>query len=232
MTENKIINIKKLRLKLKEESHKKVRGSTYPLGYKTLCHLCKIHPKHTKCDEIYAKIWLIGRAYSVALERRKNKVLDTDEFYDKLVIRLKNRGKKIDKALAGLKTQNINDRNFIKILKAYETVLHVLTDILKNIEKGARENRSFVSKYLHFHKPNLFYIYDKYAKIGLNRIWNIIGAREKYKVSHVGSEYGKYFYKAYILSKVWNIKKARELDILLSYAGKLKDREWEKTIWQ
>ena len=60
---------------------------TWDLGNQVLYDLCKKHPEHTRPDEILAKIWLIGRAYSASIERRRNKGegLVGDAFYESVV---------------------------------------------------------------------------------------------------------------------------------------------------
>lgn len=43
-----------------------------------------------------------------------------------------------------------------------------LVDVFKSVTNDSK--RSLVSKYLHFHRPDLFYIYDEYAAEGLKRL--------------------------------------------------------------
>lgn len=47
--------------------------SKWKFGNDVLYKLCKDHPDHKSEDVVIAKIWLIGRAYSAAIERRKDK---------------------------------------------------------------------------------------------------------------------------------------------------------------
>ena len=45
----------------------------------------------TLFEKIISKVWLIGRAYSAAIERRPNKTMDNDSFYiNKVAPQLKN----------------------------------------------------------------------------------------------------------------------------------------------
>ena len=46
--------------------------SPWDLGNEVLYSLCHDYPKHDRGDAIIAKIWLIGRSYAAAIERRKN----------------------------------------------------------------------------------------------------------------------------------------------------------------
>ena len=43
----------------------------WSLGNSVLYDLCKTYPTHKDKKSIVAKIWLIGRAYAAAIERRK-----------------------------------------------------------------------------------------------------------------------------------------------------------------
>ena len=45
----------------------------WDFGNKVLYDLCACNFKHDSDDKIIAKVWLLGRAYSVAVERRKTK---------------------------------------------------------------------------------------------------------------------------------------------------------------
>ncbi len=57
----------------------------WALGNETLYKLCRDHPEHKNDKAIVAKIWLIGRSYAAAIERRKNKAANNpivnDAFY-------------------------------------------------------------------------------------------------------------------------------------------------------
>jgi hypothetical protein len=46
--------------------------SIWDLGNQVLYSLCQDHPGHDHGDAIVAKVWLIGRSYAAAIERRKN----------------------------------------------------------------------------------------------------------------------------------------------------------------
>jgi len=60
----------------------------WSLGNQVLYDLCASHPEHRDDRVILAKVWLIGRAYSAAVERRRT-LRDTatmgDRFYTKVV---------------------------------------------------------------------------------------------------------------------------------------------------
>src|ERR1035437_7905224 len=123
-----------------DEALKKNR--VWDLGNKVLYDLCHKHPLHQKHDEIIAKVWLIGRSYAAAIERRKNKNSDSqgDKFYEKIVgPKIRNKG--IDKWFAWLKKQPTPTN----AIKTHFKLMGLFAEI------SDHKNRSLASKYLHFH---------------------------------------------------------------------------------
>lgn len=141
------------------------KPTPYDLGNKILYQLCSSHPKHDKDEEIIAKVWLIGRAYSVALERNKKKDRETnDTFYIKDVVAVF-RNSDLDDKIAELKSvDELNSDNIKKSLEIHAFLVKCISSITE------QSNRSFCSKYLHFHFPNLFYIYDSNALSALRKL--------------------------------------------------------------
>jgi hypothetical protein len=138
--------------------------SPWDLGNKVLYSLCQDYPNHDSGEAIIAKIWLIGRSYAAAIERRKNAVETSDDFYEITVVEtIKNSD--IDSWIASLPNHLLDPwhelGNVITIHKKLMDVFSTLTDMNK---------RALASKYLHFHKPNLFYIYDSRAKEAISKI--------------------------------------------------------------
>lgn len=137
-------------------------------GNQVLYDLCRESPKHTDESEIRAKIWLIGRAYSVAIERRKKHLVgkskkSNDEFYSfvtgKIVkFHFDRYIKKIPKT-----TLKLNEANIKIICDAHQ----YLTDRFKYLT--GLNQRSLASKYLHFHRP-LVPIYDSRARMAIKNI--------------------------------------------------------------
>ncbi len=146
-------------MKIEKELIVKTKNTEWDLGNKILYDLCKNYPNHNKVDEIIAKCLLIGRAYAAALERRpkKGEELNDDFYLDKVGVFLKE--SKIDDNFTNLKKINlINENNVISILEKHS----FLNDLTFQITNGMYK-RSFASKYLHFHFPDLFFIYDSRA---------------------------------------------------------------------
>lgn len=55
--------------------------SPWRVGNEVLYELCRTRPTHTDEADVIAKIWLIGRSYAAAIERRRNKSDGNDNFY-------------------------------------------------------------------------------------------------------------------------------------------------------
>jgi len=205
-------DVKKL-LKSFKDFHKN-KGKEYNLkiwdkGNKVLYDLCKKYPEHKEEDEIFAKIWLIGRAYSVAIERRpieKNKKKKSnDDFYKDVV-------KKIRKSEFDKKIKNIpikGGRLAKKNIKIICDVHSYIIKILKPLTK--QHNISFASKYLHFHRP-LVPIYDSRAKKSIARIFREnrylkeCERKLNIKKSDSGKEYQSFVEKIFCLQSLLDEK--------------------------
>ncbi|WP_315745472.1 MULTISPECIES: hypothetical protein [unclassified Bradyrhizobium] len=120
-----------------------------------LYNLCRDHPEHKQVDVIISKLMIVGRVYAAQLERRRNAGEEsTDTFYVKVAEGLIRSD--IDEWLRSLRTAN-------KPTTDLTLVVHRrLLDLFKSLT--GMENRSFASKYLHFHCPGLFFIYDTRAR--------------------------------------------------------------------
>ena len=127
---------------------------------KVLYDLCKDNPEHKEDDVIIAKMMLIGRTYAAAIERRKIvKNISADSFYENNVVNaVKNSD--IDIWLKNLPDSFTNP--WIELGQVV-AVHKKLVDIFYSITQ--LHKRSLASKYLHFHKPNIFYIYEPLSKV-------------------------------------------------------------------
>ncbi len=163
--------------------------------------MCEKYPRHDNDSEIYAKFWLIGRAYAVQLERNKRKVKIKGDFYKQVAKTVKNR---FDQFLLPLKGRNLTTNEDVRI------ILQIHRAVMKFIRKEITEDdkRSFVSKYLHFHFRDLFFIYDSKASSVINSIISQCGYDEEkrdYKKIINDTEYDKpyadFFIKCFFLKK-------------------------------
>lgn len=138
-------------------------------GNEILYRMCRESPDHTNVPEVIAKVWLIGRSYAAAIERRKIRFESGDAFY-------------VDKVGPGLVASDIDrwladarqcdptlDASLATLLEAHWR-LTGLFSALSGLEK-----RSLASKYLHFHVPALFYIYDSRAVAAMRRLTRVVG---------------------------------------------------------
>lgn len=148
----------------KEDVGFALERSPWDLGNKVLYDLCQNYSKHDKDDAIIAKVWLIGRSYAAAIERRKNAAGTSDNFYETTVVE-KMKELKIDEWLAGLPEQMTDPWSELgSIVTVHKKLMKLFFDITE------LEKRSLASKYLHFHKPNLFFIYDSRAKAAITKV--------------------------------------------------------------
>ena len=138
--------------------------SPWDLGNQVLYSLCQNHPKHDMDDAIIAKVWLIGRSYAAAIERRKKAEETSDDFYEITVVE-KIKKSKLDDWLAALPNQILGPW---RELSSVITVHKRLMDIFSNLTGLGK--RALASKYLHFHRPDLFFIYDSRAKEAITKI--------------------------------------------------------------
>ena len=124
-----------------------------------LYDVCATYPDHINEPEVAAKVVLIGRTYSVALERAKRPGESADDFYLKRVVpTIIESG--IDEWISGLAKFEAPNRETMmpQILRVHRQVV----DLIQGITD--RQHRSFASKYLHFHRPEHFFIFDSRAE--------------------------------------------------------------------
>ena len=170
-------------------------------GNNILYDLCKNNFKHKRDDVIITKVLFIGRIYATALERRKNKINgDTSIFYIKRVVPAF-RKSKLDDLLAKLskiKVLSIDDIPFV--LETHNYLMKTLNEIT------GYNNRSFCSKYLHFHLPSLFFIYDKFASKKLSELRSGVSKDLSHIIKHknIDMKYSKYFCKCFDLKNEIN----------------------------
>ena len=127
-----------------------------------LYELCRQYPGHQDAQGVTAKMLLIGRAYAATAERGRSAGSTAESSGDEFYIRDLPRALRMSaidarlRALRGLPT--ITDQNAPKIVQTHSVLMAVLRD-LTGLEK-----RALASKYLHFHIPRLFFIFDSRAQ--------------------------------------------------------------------
>lgn len=180
--------------------------------------LCKENFEHKEDKYILTKVLFIGRIYAAAVERRKNKANDiNDNFYIKTIAPTFSKSE-LDNKLHELKDlKTIEIKNIKSVLQTHyyltNTLLYKITELNK---------RSFSSKYLHFHLPDLFYIYDSRVVMALKQFKIQVPDDLKpiLSLDGIDYEYAKFYCKCYDLKRQienkYNIELSnRQLDNLL-----------------
>lgn len=158
-------------------------STPWDLGNQVLYDLCRAHPKHKLEEEIIAKIWLIGRSYAAAIERRKDVDHTSDNFYETVVVDTIKKSS-IDSWLNDLPSKIIDPwKDMGAIVSTHNRLLKLFSSIT------GLEKRSLASKYLHFHRPNLFYIYDSRAKQAIMKVTPRITSIREMSASEADPEY-------------------------------------------
>ncbi len=139
----------------------------WDFGNSVLYRMCEEYPCHDNEDVIAGKIWLIGRSYAAAIERRKTgDDYNGDDFYfDVVAPSMKEVGKELDSRIDRFKKSK---KNIADDLENILSTHRILVEIFREIT--GLEKRSLASKYLHFHCPEKFFIYDSRAKSAIRKI--------------------------------------------------------------
>lgn len=199
----------------KEQIDRCVDAKPWDLGNQVLYDLCANHFTHDTAEKILAKTLLIGRAYAAAIERRKNKSDINDNFYiDTVVPTFQN--SRLDTILADLQNKQLSVDKLHEIINAHFYLTKLLFEITE------LDKRSFSSKYLHFHLPGLFFIYDSRAVTAMRKFVSRLPSNLKALADResVDKEYSNFVYKCFylrqtIFDKFNVLLTPRQLDNLL-----------------
>lgn len=184
-----------------EQIDKAKQNRVWDFGNKILYDLCRDNFMHVKDEQILTKVLFIGRIYATALERRKKKDGKKDENKDNFYVKTLApafKEPKLDDYLKELKTiKNLNEGSIITILKVHG----YLIDKLK--AKTRHKNHSFCSKYLHFHLPDLFFIYDSRAVSALRHFTKQVPKDLKsiLEIKGIDTEYAKFYCKCFDIKR-------------------------------
>jgi hypothetical protein len=179
----------------KENIENGLLSKEWDFGNSILYELCNKNFEHKESDIIIAKVWLIGRSYAAAIERRKNKIDINDNFYINSVAPAF-QNSKLDNSLNAIKDENeITIENIEEILITHNYLIQVIKEITE------MEKRSFCSKYLHFHLPNLFFLYDSRAVTAIRQFISRVPKELTYlsKINGIDREYANFFIKSFVL---------------------------------
>lgn len=201
---------------------KDAEKSLWSFSNNILYDLCNNFFEHKTDEHILTKILFIGRVYAAAVERRKNKnKIQNDDFYKNEIIPIFINST-LDERLAKLKNMNFMDSNTIKYaLETHDYLVNILHEITD------QNKRSFSSKYLHFHIPEMYFIYDSRSIKGIRKFINKIPKEHQsiLELSNIDSEYAKFYIKCFELKNQITLNYGisltnREIDNLLINVGK------------
>jgi hypothetical protein len=189
-------------------------------GNQILYDICKKNFLHNRDKLILTKVLFIGRVYAAAIERRKNKKIeniDNNSFYIKKVLPAFKKSK-LDHHLLHLKNIKLNSETITEILEVH---FYLMSELSKLTEL---DKRSFCSKYLHFHLPNLYFLYDNRSVKALRKYKSRVSKdlNQIPKLKNVDKHYANFYCKCFELKieieKTHNTKLSpRQLDNILLY---------------
>lgn len=160
------------------------KPTPWDFGNGILYDICNKNPLHCDKSIVIAKIWLIGRAYAAAIERGPTREDSNDDFYVQTVAPTIIESK-IDHWITDAKDLSLSCENIDSIVKCHGSI----TELFKNI--SGMDKRSLASKYLHFHVPGVFFIYDTRAVSGLRKLSKFVKRAKKYS-GNGDNEYRKF----------------------------------------
>jgi hypothetical protein len=158
-------------------------------GNEVLYRMCCDAPRHDDLDKIAGKIWLIGRSYSASIERKAGKkMIEGQDFYMTQVAPAIKRSD-IDQWIDSVKDiQRVTDDNIHLVLSAHKNVTDLFSEIT-GVDK-----RSLASKYLHFHQPKAFFIFDSIASMKIRQ--RLRSVKPRFKIpKQYDYEYSAFVYR-------------------------------------
>lgn len=195
----------------------KQKNSRWEFGNSILYQMCEDYPLHNDADVVIGKIWLIGRSYAAAIERRKNAddYQGDDFYYDAVAPKMLEIGKELDSRIESLKNNTGIIADCVpEILSTHK----YLMDAFMNLT--GLEKRSLASKYLHFHCPEKFFIYDSRARAAIGKIVKRPNKKILLGIDDHDAEYGDFVCRMlelqeYLDEKLGVYEKPRAIDSFL-----------------
>lgn len=137
---------------------KALEKNPWDLSNSILYEMCQNNPSNQEQDSVLAKTLIIGRVYAAALERGVGeKKTKGGEFYIKTVF----------PQIASFfsKPSVVSKLGHLSNRANFSTAIELHGMFVMSLRRLRNSNKiSFASKYLHFHYPNDFYIFDSRAK--------------------------------------------------------------------
>jgi hypothetical protein len=133
-----------------------------------LYDLCRQYPDHSDRNGVDAKLLIIGRAYGTGIERKIHTDKTQGSSTEQLADHFWDHRKKADSILdrvRGIKGP-LSRGKLSMILREHGQLL----DLVKETVRPGQTPRSFASKYLHFHFPEVP-IFDSFIEVELNKLY-------------------------------------------------------------
>jgi hypothetical protein len=134
-----------------------------------LYRMCRDQPKHDDAKVVSGKMILIGRTYAASPERAI-KAKDSRRDQNTFEVLAKALCKSdLDRWLDDIPLHDrFNEAMLERVIEVHDALVGKIDQSLRTITtKSPKIQRSFCSKYLHFHRPNAFPIMDSLALKGL-----------------------------------------------------------------
>ena len=142
-------------------------------GNEVLYRMCAERTGHGCIDTVADKLWLIGRSYAASVDRQQiekqpnGSVEDTQYHIERTAWLMIQNG--LDDQLD--KVKDIDRPTMANIDRILE-VHHFLTALFNKPRReggSGHRKRSLASKYLHFHQPKAFFIFDSISSANVSR---------------------------------------------------------------
>jgi hypothetical protein len=192
-----------------------ISQAAWDFGNQVLYSMCSADPGHNQDHIIIGKMWLIGRTYAAAIERRRTAGQALGDAFYENVVAPRIRESEIDEWFEAIRKGSPDDLTLH--LQAHARVMRLFTEI------SGLEKRSLASKYLHFHFPRRFYIYDSRAYRVIRELTEPIGKRIPNLGDHDGM-YARFFIRCRDLGQRLDAQLGRRLSmrefdkVLLAYS--------------
>lgn len=132
--------------------------ASFDWGNEVLYRMCREEPEHRDLSVIVGKVWIIGRSYAASIERKAGEKMVLGENFYLTQVAPKIKASKIDQWISSVShIDRVSAENIDLVLRCHKNVTDLFSEI-SGIDK-----RSLAAKYLHFHVPEAFFIYDSIA---------------------------------------------------------------------
>jgi hypothetical protein len=157
-------------------------GSGY--GNEILYRMCAEEPLHEDIDVIKGKIWLIGRSYSAAIERKAGAGFKLGRALEKLIKNNKYCFARLDEMIAKISSiQVTTNENLLELLFVHKYLVDLFCELIRvennNSDAILINKRALASKYLHFHAPKSVFIFDSIVNKNIRCKLSDLGLKRK-----------------------------------------------------